>query len=157
MRAATTKVGRKGILGGALALGMMLAAARPAAAQAASSAAGPVPFTSPRVFAASGTIGDSWARVVSDTVEVLQAFADLSRFGAPNMVAYSGQVTEGSRLWGPDTRIFIPPGAEQPTIRVGPATATLMPIETASSIVAESRGQQAVLVGLQIRLPWQVP
>ncbi len=158
MRAAATKVGRKSILGGALALGLMLATARPAAAQAAADAdAGPVPFASPQPFAAGGTVGGSWARVVSDTVEVLEAFANLSRHGAPNMVAYPGQATEGTQLWGPDTRIVIPQGSEQPTIHVGPARATLLPIETASSIVAESRGQQAVLVGLQFRMPWMVP
>ncbi|UQA62680.1 hypothetical protein [Polyangium aurulentum] len=157
MRARTTRVGRTSILGGAVALGMMLAAAGPAWAQATPEAASePLPFTTTRVVA-SGAFGQGWARVVSDTVEVLEALANLSRHGAPNMVAYPGQATEATQLWGPDTRIFIPPGPEQPTVRVGPATATLMPIELASSIVAEARGQQAVLVGLQIRLPWQVP
>jgi hypothetical protein len=101
--------------------------------------------------------GDGWARVLSDTVEVLEALASLSRFAAPNIVVYSGQATAATQMWGPDMRIFIPPGPEQPTIRVGPATATLMPIELASSIVAEARGQQAVLIGLQVRMPWMVP
>jgi len=157
MRARTTRVGRTSILGGAVALGMMLVTARPAWAQAAPEAGSDPLLITTTPVVASGAFGNGWSRVVADTVEVLEALADLSRYGAPNMVAYPGQATEATQLWGPDTRIFIPPSPEQPTVRVGPATATLMPIELASSIVAEARGQQAVLVGLQIRLPWRVP
>jgi hypothetical protein len=144
------------ILGSALALGTMLVQPAPARAQAPQAASAPLPFTTNPVVV-SGAFGNGWARALSDTVEVLEAFADLSRNGAPNMVAYRGQATEATQLWRPDTRIIIPPGHEQPTIHVGPARAVLMPIELASSIVAEARGQQAVLVGLQIRLPWHVP
>jgi hypothetical protein len=144
---------------------MMLATARPAQAQgpvAPEAPLAPVPVTPPGAFAPV-VFGDTpavfggWARVLSDTVEVLEAFASLSRFAAPNMVAYPGQATEATQLWGPDTRIAIPSSPEQPTIRIGPATATVMPIELASSIVAEARGQQAVLIGLQVRMPWMVP
>ena len=89
--------------------------------------------------------------------EAFEVFADLSRYGAPRAITPAVPVTIPSQFWGADTRTFIPQGPEQPTIYVGPARAQLIPIETATTVVAESRGVHGVLVGFQLELPWMIP
>jgi hypothetical protein len=101
--------------------------------------------------------GDGYRRVLVDTFEAFEAFADLTRYGAPRAITPAVPVSVPSQLWGADVRTFIPQSPEQPTIYVGPARAQLIPIETATTVVAEARGMQGVLVGLQLELPWMIP
>lgn len=118
---------------------------------------GPLPWQPGQVFTRATPFGDGYRRVLRDTFEVFEAFADLTRYGAPRAITPAVQVSVPSQLWGADMRVFIPPSPEQPIIYVGPARARLIPVETATTVVAEARGMQGVLMGLQLELPWRIP
>ncbi|MRG97442.1 hypothetical protein [Polyangium spumosum] len=116
-----------------------------------------VPWQPGQAITPATPFGDGYRRVLSDLSEAFEAFADLTRYGAPRAITPAVPQTVPSQFWGADTRTFIPQSPEQPTIYVGPARAQLIPIETATTVVAESRGMQGVLVGFQLELPWMIP
>ncbi|MDI3285039.1 hypothetical protein [Polyangium sp. 15x6] len=147
------------VLGAVVAMGIALGTPALAWAQAplAPLSESSLPWQPGQVFTQATPFGDGYRRVLRDTFEAFEAFADLSRYGAPPAITPAVQVSVPSQLWGADMRTFIPPSPEQPTIYVGPARAQLIPIETASTVVAEARGMQGVLVGFQFELPWMIP
>ncbi|MDC3953286.1 hypothetical protein [Polyangium jinanense] len=147
------------VLGAVVAMGIALGTPALAWAQAplAPLSESGLPWQPGQVFTRATPFGDGYQRVLRDTFEAFEAFADLSRYGAPPAITPAVQVSVPSQFWGADMRTFIPPSPEQPIIYVGPARAQLIPIETASTVVAESRGMQGVLVGFQLELPWMIP
>lgn len=144
---------------GVVAMGVALGAPASAWAQAPSAPleTSRVAFEPAQAITPATPFGDGYRRVLLDLSEALEAFADLTRYGAPRPITPAVPVSVPSQLWGADTRTFIPQSPEQPTIYVGPVRAQLIPIETATTVVAEARGMQGVLVGFQIELPWMIP
>ncbi|MDI1482319.1 hypothetical protein [Polyangium sp. y55x31] len=147
------------VLGAVVAIGIAFGAPASAWAQEPLGplSGGSLPWQPGQVFARATPFGDGYRRVLRDTFEAFEAFADLSRYGAPRAITPAVQVTVPSQFWGADARTYIPQSPEQPTIYVGPARAQLIPVETATTVVAESRGMQGVLVGFQLELPWMIP
>ncbi|MDC0749083.1 hypothetical protein [Polyangium mundeleinium] len=147
------------VLGAVVAIGIALGTPALAWAQAplAPLSAGSQPWQPAQVVTPATPFGDGYRRVLLDTFEAFEAFADLTRYGAPPAITPAVQVSVPSQLWGADMRTFIPQSPEQPTIYVGPMRALLIPIETATTVVAESRGMQGVLMGFQLELPWMIP
>jgi hypothetical protein len=147
-------MGSRSVFGALAALGFLLGAASSAHAQV-PPLPNPMPWGQATVFAppALATFGPEWNRIVRDTFATFKTFADLSRYGGPSSISPAVPMNVPSPLWG-DTRTYIPTNPDLPTIRVGEMRATLVPVETSSTIVAaESRGVQGVLVGMRIDLP----
>lgn len=119
--------------------------------------ANPLPWPPPGDVFAPVLFDDGYVRVIRETVATLEAYADLSRYGAPGGYTPAMQMNVSTPVWIPDARIYIPPGPDQPKLELGPIDATLVPVEVASSTVAESRGMQAVLVGFRVTMPWRIP
>ncbi|MDI1446093.1 hypothetical protein [Polyangium sp. 6x1] len=147
------------VLGAVVAMGIALGTPALAWAQAplAPLPTGGLPWGNSEVLIPAAPFGNGYLRVLRDTFEAFEAFADLSRYGAPRAITPAVPVTVPAQLWGTDMRTYITQSPEQPTIYVGPLQAQLIPIETATTVVAEARGMQGVLVGFQLELPWMIP
>lgn len=152
------KLGRKGMLGGIVAALLVLGAPAAAWAQAPVEVeVEPLPWSPSRALTPTSAFDDGFRRVLSDTLDAIEAFADLSRYGGEGVLSPGAPRSVPSQLLGADQRTYIPPAPEQPTIYVGTMRATLLPVEMASGVVAEARGMQGVLVGLSLDLPWMIP
>lgn len=108
-----------------------------------------LPWQTGQVFSPSKVVfGDSWSRVLSE----IRAFADLHRYGGAGSMSPMESAT-GSSLWATDFRSYVPPSPGQPTVYIGDARVTPMPVQVTPRIAAESQTIQSVLVGLQFDLP----
>lgn len=144
-------------LGALLALTLALTlAAGSASAQPTPLPANPLPWSGGPVLAPPVTFDGSWANVLSDTLAKLKVLADLSRYGGPIPSTLTPAIPRTEPV--PelrDQRTYVPTNPDLPTLRIGPATAQLTPVSlVGTQVAAESRGMQAVLIGLQIPLPF---
>lgn len=103
-------------------------------------------------FASTTPFDDGFTRVVFETKQMIRAFADSSWYSAPPapIPGRFGEVS--SSLWTLDAHVYRQSNPEQPTLDVGAFRATLKPVEVSSTVVAESRNIQGVLVGVHIEV-----
>jgi len=89
-------------------------------------------------------------------LKALDQLATRQRFGPADLLQVPPRSPATAGIsWLPSGRTGLPPQGMSviplPAARVSPA---LIPIETTSTMVADTRGNDAMLLGLQILLPW---
>jgi hypothetical protein len=109
-----------------------------------------LPWQTPAAFTSAAPFENGWMRVVSETEQLIRTYADLNLYGGLPAITPATQSDTSASLWTSAVPTSSPPIAEQPTFYVGTVRATFKPVEVASSIVAESRNIQGVLIGLQL-------
>jgi hypothetical protein len=111
-----------------------------------------LPWHTAAAFTGAAPFENGWMRVVSETKQLIRIYADLNRYGRLPAITPATQSGTNASLWTPAVPSPSPPTAEQPTFDVGTVRATFKPVEVASTIVAESRNIQGVLMGLQLEV-----
>ena len=98
------------------------------------------------------TLPEKAARLVTD-------LATLQREGGLGLWSVPPYITESNVLdWMPEVRVNPPPPGERVVARRQPVIGLgLLQITSTTTLTATGRGHDAVLVGLQVTLPWRLP
>lgn len=93
-----------------------------------------------------------WARVLSDTQQMLRRFAATFQYADVMPVDPTTQAQSAAPLWIPNVLTYVPPAQKPLQFTVGAFRTTLTPVEFTSGVAAESRTLDGVLVGTQVDL-----
>lgn len=111
-----------------------------------------LPWQTSTYFTGATPFDKDWARVVSDTQQLLRRFAAPYQFQDALAIDQAVRTETTSALWTPNMRPSIPQIPKAPSTEVRTIRATLMPVEFTSGVAAESRSLDGVLVGVQFEV-----
>jgi hypothetical protein len=121
------------------------AEAQPRAGERVFSVSPPPPIEAPNPLTITGRI-----------VRIMRDVSDFQRFDGPELRRIAPVINSGPDIdWTPDIRVILPPPGErvmarrQPLIWYG-----AIPITTTNTQVATGRGNDAMLLGIELTLPW---
>lgn len=92
---------------------------------------------------------NGWARVVSDTEQLLRRFSTPSSLRNAVIIDAVARAAAARAIWATNEPRYTPPPPKPPSVRVAKIRVSLAPVEIASQIAAESRNLSGVLAGLQ--------
>ncbi|HRI64018.1 MAG TPA: hypothetical protein PK156_07260 [Polyangium sp.] len=108
-----------------------------------------LPWQTPSTFVKTPLFDNDWARVVSDTQQLLDRLSTPSTFRNAVIIDAVAQAVATQSIWATNRSSSSPPAPKPPSLRIAAIHATLAPVEYTSRVAAESRDSNGVLVGMK--------
>ncbi len=107
------------------------------------------PWQTPSTFVKTPLFDNDWARVVSDTRQLLDRLSTPSTFRNAVIIDAVAQAVAAQSIWTTNRPSSSRPAPKPASLRIAAFRATLTPVEYTSHVAAESRDSNGVLVGMQ--------
>lgn len=106
-------------------------------------------WQTPSAFIKTPSFDNDWARVVSDTRQLLDQLSTPSTFRNAVIIDTVAQAVATQSNWATNRSSYSPPAPKPPSLRIAAFRATLAPMEYTTRVAAESRDSSGVLGGMQ--------